>query len=67
MSLGEMAYAVLYTLHLTLALLFQQKKQVLEPIKMSHGHLKAVSAIKVHNLGDALILSLLLISLAVGL
>ena len=41
MSLGEMAYAVLYTLHLTLALLFQQKKQVLEPIKMSHGHLKS--------------------------
>jgi hypothetical protein len=31
-------------------LLFQQKRQVLEPIKMFHGQLKAVpSAIKVQN------------------
>jgi hypothetical protein len=34
-----MAYAVLYALHLALILLFQQKRQVLEPIKMSDGHL----------------------------
>jgi hypothetical protein len=42
MPLGEMAYAVLYTLYLALILLFQQKWQVLEPIRMSYGHLKAV-------------------------
>jgi hypothetical protein len=42
MSLGEMAYAVLYALHLIPVLLFHQKRQVLEPIKMSHGQLKAV-------------------------
>jgi hypothetical protein len=37
-----MAYDALYALYLTPILLFQQKKQVLEPIKMPHGHLKAV-------------------------
>jgi hypothetical protein len=36
-----MAYDTLYALYLTPILLFQQKRQVLEPIKMSHGHLKA--------------------------
>jgi hypothetical protein len=46
MSLGEMAYAVLYALHLIPVLLFQQviqqKRQVPEPTKMPHGQLKAV-------------------------
>jgi hypothetical protein len=37
-----MAYDTLYALYLTSILLFQQKRQVLEPIKMSHGQLKAV-------------------------
>ena len=40
--IGDMAYDTLYALYLTPILLFQQKRQVLEPIKMSHGHLKAV-------------------------
>jgi hypothetical protein len=38
----QVAHAVLYTLHLIPVFLFQQKRQVLEPIKMPHGHLKAV-------------------------
>jgi hypothetical protein len=37
-----MAYDALSALYLTPVLLFQQKRQVLEPIKMPHGHLKAV-------------------------
>jgi hypothetical protein len=36
------AYVIHYALHLIPVLLFQQKRQVLGPIKMSHGHLKAV-------------------------
>jgi hypothetical protein len=37
-----MASAVLYTLHLIRRLSFPAERQVLEPIKMSHGQLKAV-------------------------
>jgi hypothetical protein len=36
-----MAYVMPYALHLTPVLPFQQKSQVLEAIKISHGHLKA--------------------------
>jgi hypothetical protein len=38
-----MAYVIRYALDLTLVLLFQQKRQVLEPVKMPHGHLKISS------------------------
>jgi hypothetical protein len=63
-----MAYDTPYALYLTPILLFQQKRQVLEPIKMSHDHLKAVpSRYAIHNFVNALPLVLVLISLATSL
>jgi hypothetical protein len=65
--IGDMAYDTPYALYLTPILLFQQKRQVLEPIKMSHGWPFQGSAIKVHNFVNALPLVLVLISLATSL
>jgi hypothetical protein len=42
--IGEMAYVILYALHLTPILPFKRKRQVLEPIKVPNGYLKAVSS-----------------------
>jgi hypothetical protein len=62
---------ILYELYLTPILLFQQKRQVLEPIKMagqmSHAWPSQGSAIKAYNFVNALLLVLLLISLATSL
>jgi hypothetical protein len=68
--IGEMAYGChsLCTSSYTPILLFQQKRQVLEPIKVSHSYLKAQgSFIKVYNFVNALLPVLLLNSLATSL